>query len=136
MSAALLIAPAAASAFKLRMFHIPGGNIGCALIYGKEARGGDARCDIDGHSWKAPPKPRWCELDWGSGMVIGPRRRAQFVCAGDTVLHQGRLLPTGRSVALGPYRCKSLQEAVRCLNRKSGRGFLLSRSVARRLSRG
>jgi hypothetical protein len=69
-------------------------------------------------------------------MVIGPRRRAQFVCAGDTVLHQGRLLPTGRSVALGPYRCKSLQEAVRCLNRKSGRGFLLSRSVARRLSRG
>lgn len=136
LTAALLLAPTVASAFKLRMFHIPGGNIGCALIFGEEARGGEARCDIADHSWQAPPKPRWCELDWGSGMVVGPRRAAQIVCAGDTVLHQGRLLPTGRSVSLGPYRCKSLEEAVRCLNRDTGHGFQLSRSAATRFSRG
>lgn len=136
MSAALLLAPAGASAYRLRMFHIPGGNIGCALIYGKEARGGEARCDIAEHSWKPPPKPRWCELDWGSGMSIGARSRAQFVCAGDTVLHQGRVLATGRSLRLGPYRCKSLHEAVRCLNLRTGHGFLLSRTAARRINAG
>lgn len=128
--AMLALSPAAASAFKLRQFHIPGGNIGCGLIAGKESGGGEARCDIRHHSWKAPPKPGWCELDWGSGMVVGPRKEAGFVCAGDTVLNQGRVLSTGSYAKLGPFSCKSLPGAVRCINRTSGHGFKLSRKVA------
>lgn len=130
--AALALAPAGASAFKLRIFHIPGKNIGCALIAGKGSGAPNARCDIRRHTWKAPPKPSWCELDWGSGMTLGPRKPAQFVCAGDTVLNQGRVLKTGRYAKLGPFSCKSLPEAVRCLNRESGHGFKLSRTVAKR----
>lgn len=126
--------PGSASAFKLRQFQIPGGNIGCVMIFGKEAFGGSARCDIRHHSWKAPPKPKWCELDWGSGMVLGPRKRAQFVCAGDTALNQGPVLPTGHHARLGPFSCKSLSGAVRCINRRSGQGFKLSRKVARAFS--
>ena len=41
------LAPATASAFKLRIFHTPGDNIGCALIYQKgSSERSAARCDI------------------------------------------------------------------------------------------
>jgi Family of unknown function (DUF6636) len=128
--AALL--PASASAFQLRIFHTPDGNIGCAMIFGKDARGGEARCDIDEHTWPTPPTPKSCELDYGQGLAVGPHRKAAFVCAGDTVLHQGKVLPVGQAVKLGPYRCKSLAGAVRCLNRRTSHGFKLSREVAER----
>jgi Family of unknown function (DUF6636) len=125
------LTPGTAAAFKLRQFQIPGGNIGCSMIFGRESFGGEARCDIRHHSWKAPPKPKTCELDYGSGMVVGARRKAQFVCAGDTVLNQGPVLRRGRRMKLGPFSCKSLAGAVRCVNRHSGHGFKLSRRVAR-----
>ncbi len=129
---ALLAAPAGASAFQLRMFHIPGGNIGCAMIYGKGSGGGSARCDIARKSWQAPPKPRWCDVDWGFGLAVGQRKRASFVCAGDTVLNQGRVLAKGGVAKLGPFKCKSLPGAVRCVNRDTHHGFKLSRAAARR----
>jgi hypothetical protein len=126
------LAPGTASAFQLRQFHTPNGNIGCALIFGKESGGGGARCDIAHHSWKSPPKPPSCELDYGNGLNVGPHRKAEFVCAGDTVLHQGSVLKVGHVAKLGPYRCKSLPGAVRCFNADTGHGFRLSRKVARR----
>jgi hypothetical protein len=126
------LAPATASAFQLRIFHIPGGNIGCSLIYGSGSYGGGARCDIANHSWKSPPKPKWCDVDYGNGLNVGAHRKAQFVCAGDTVLHQGKVLPVGEVVKLGPYKCKSLSGGVRCVNRDSGHGFTLSPVVASR----
>lgn len=139
MKKALLLAcalaaltPAPASALGLRIFHTPDGNIACAMIYGKESGGGQARCDIAKRSWKAPRKPRSCKLDYGNGLVVGPRRRAEFTCAGDTILHQGRRLGIGRVARLGPYRCKVLRGAVRCVNRRTHHGFKLSRRVARR----
>jgi Family of unknown function (DUF6636) len=127
-----LAMPAGASAFELRMFRIPGGNIGCAMIYGRGSGGGSARCDIARKTWQAPPKPRWCDVDWGFGLAVGARKRANFVCAGDTVLNQGRVLRTGRVARLGPFRCKSLPGAVRCVNRSTHHGFRLSRKHARR----
>ena len=132
--AAALVAPASASGspFQVRTFHSPDGNIGCAMIFGKEARGGEARCDIDEHTWPTPPTPKSCELDYGQGLVVGPHRKAGFVCAGDTVLHQGRVLAVGHAAKLGPYKCKVLPGAVRCVNRDSGHGFVLSRSAAKR----
>ena len=126
------LAPSTATAFQLRMFHTPDGNIGCALIFGKDSQGGGARCDIAQHSWRSPPKPGWCDVDYGNGLNVGPHRRAEFVCAGDTVLHQGGVLKVGAVAKLGPYKCKSLAGAVRCLNRDTGHGFKLSRTVAKR----
>jgi Family of unknown function (DUF6636) len=126
------LAPGTAGAFQLQIFHTPDGNIGCSLIFGKDSGGGGARCDIAQHSWKSPPKPKWCDVDYGGGLNVGAHRRAQFVCAGDTVLHQGTVLPIGSVVKLGPYKCKSLADAVRCINRDTGHGFKLSRTIARR----
>ena len=123
---------ASAGAFQLKQFHTPDGNIGCALLAGKESRGGEARCDIRRHSWPTPKKPASCELDYGGGLSVGAHGRAGFVCAGDTTLNQGRKLPEGGAVAVGPYRCENLGEAVRCVNRDTGHGFKLSRTVAKR----
>jgi hypothetical protein len=64
--------------------------------------------------------------------VVGAHGRAGFVCAGDTTLNQGRKLAEGGAVAVGPYRCVNLGEAVRCVNRDTGHGFKLSRTVAKR----
>jgi len=102
------------------------------MIFGKDAFGGQARCDIAKHDWPTPPKPQSCELDYGQGLVVGSRRKASFVCAGDTTLHQGKALPIGQAVELGPYKCKSLPGAMRCINRDTGHGFKLSRQVAKR----
>jgi Family of unknown function (DUF6636) len=126
------LAPAGASAFQLRIFHTPGGNIGCSLIYGRDSGGGGVRCDIAHHSWKSPPKPKWCDVDYGNGLNVGAHRKARFVCAGDTVLHQGRKLAVDRVMKLGPYKCKSLSGAVRCVNRDTKHGFKLSRTVVKR----
>jgi hypothetical protein len=127
-----LLLPAQVAAFQLRIFHTPNGNIGCAMIFGKESQGGGARCDIAKHSWKAPPKPKWCDVDYGGGLNVGPHRRAEFVCAGDTVLHQGKVLPIGGVEKLGPYRCKVVSSRmVRCLNHDTGHGFRLSPHLAR-----
>jgi Family of unknown function (DUF6636) len=130
---ALVMITAPSSAFELTQVHTPDGNIGCALIAGKGSRGGEARCDIRRHSWPTPKKPASCELDYGSGLVVGAHGRATFVCAGDTTLNQGTTLPVrGRGVGVGPYRCDNLGDAVRCINRKTGHGFKLSRTVAKR----
>lgn len=129
---AALLAPAQASAFQLKLFHTPNGNIGCAMIFGKESRGGGARCDIEHHSWTAPSKPKSCDLDYGNGLNVGPHRKAEFVCAGDTVLHQGHVLPVGGVEKLGPYRCKLVtSRMIRCLNRDTGHGYRLSPHLAR-----
>jgi hypothetical protein len=126
------LVPASASAFQLRIFHAPGGNIGCAMIFGAESRGGEARCDIAEHDWPTPATPPSCELDYGNGLGVGPHRKAGFVCAGDTVLHQGKVLPVGHVTKLGPYKCKVLPGAVRCVNRDTGHGFVLSPEAAKR----
>jgi hypothetical protein len=114
------------------LFHTAGGNVGCAMIFGREARGGAARCDIARHDWQTPATPKWCPLDYGNGLVVGPRKKARFVCAGDTVLHQGRVLAPGHRVRLGPFRCKAMGgEAVTCWNLRSKHGFKISRKLAR-----
>lgn len=130
--ALLLAFPATSPAFQLRIFHTPDGNIGCAMIFGKDSQGGGARCDIDHHSWTPPPKPKWCDVDYGGGLNVGPRRKAEFVCAGDTTLHQGHVLRVGAVENLGPYRCKVVTaRMVRCVNRNTHHGFRLSPHLAR-----
>ncbi len=127
-----MLGAAPAGAAQLKLFQTPDGNIGCALSFGKEAFGGEARCDIAKHEWPTPKRPHWCMLDYGQGLSVGPRKKARFVCAGDTTLHQGRKLAPGASLSVGPYRCKNISEAVRCVNHRTKHGFMLSRARAER----
>ena len=122
-------APSAASgqADTFTQFQSPSGNIGCAI-----GRQGGVRCDIRNRDWSPPPRPASCMLDWGFGLTLERRGRARFVCAGDTVLGQGRRLAYGESIRRGRFRCVSRQTGMRCVNRRNGHGFVLSRQRARR----
>jgi len=118
-----LVGAAQASAVS---FSSPSRNIGCVLD-----RTG-VRCDIAQRSWRPPPKPSSCPLDWGNGLSVGRRGKARFTCAGDTVLGSRRTLRYGRAIRRGRFRCVSRRKAMRCVNRRTGHGFALSRQAARR----
>lgn len=118
----LLAAPASAD---LAGFQSPSHKIGC-YISGK-----GVRCDVRDRRWDPPPKPPSCELDWGNGLTVGRHGRAEYVCAGDTVLNQGPELGHGETISRGRFRCTSKQSAMRCVNRRSGHGFKLSKQRAK-----
>lgn len=106
-------------------FHTPSGNIGCNLTSDY------VRCDIQQHSWTSPARPKWYDVDYGGGLQVGKRHRATFVCAGDTTLHQGRVLAYGSSTSAGRFTCTSRPSGVTCRNRRSGHAFFLSRDSYR-----
>ena len=115
----------AVSAQAFVQFKSPSGNIGCVL----DKRDG-VRCDIREKSWTAPPKPSWCDVDWGGGVQVGRRKRASFVCAGDTVLGADRTLGYGSSIRRGRFECFSRRTGMRCVNHRTHHGFRLSRQHA------
>jgi hypothetical protein len=100
-------------------FKTPSGNIGCYLTTGQ------VRCDIAEKSWKPPPKPADCDLDYGLGVTLDAT--VLFVCAGDTVLGAPATLPYGSSMQAGDVRCDSAEAALRCENMATKHGFTLSR---------
>jgi len=118
--AALVLAPAASA------FRSPTGNIGCAI----ESAG--VRCDIRERSWRPPPKPRSCDLDFGQGLSVGRTGRGRFVCAGDTALFVGRKVAYGTLVRRGRFACRVRTTGVRCLNTRNRHGFSIARSGYRR----
>jgi hypothetical protein len=124
---ALLLGLAAVPASaRLVMFSSPSHNIGCAMTTRY------ARCDIQGHTWKAPRKPANCPLDWGNGLSVGTRGRAGFVCAGDTTLDpRGRVLAYGTQQIMGRYTCSSRRSGMTCSNRGTGHGFRIARGSYR-----
>ena len=111
-------APAGAAVF----FESPSHNIGCAL----SAQTG-VRCDIRHHAWKAPKKPKWCDVDYGGGVAVDKKGKAGIVCAGDTTLNSGPVLPYGSSINRGRFNCESQEAGMRCVNKRSGHGFYLNK---------
>ncbi len=111
----------AASASAFKGFVSPTHNIGCVMD--KQA----VRCDIRDHSWQSPPKPKYCDVDYGGGVAVGQKGKASFVCAGDTTLEAGPVLAYGESVSKGRFRCTSMEAGMRCVNKRDGHGFLLSK---------
>jgi uncharacterized protein DUF6636 len=110
----------------ITFFESPSHNIGCAL----SARSG-VRCDIREHAWKPPPKPSWCDVDWGYGLEIGRRGHGHFVCAGDTVFADGPVLGYRKSIRRGRFKCTSYRNGMRCVNLRTAHGFSLARRKAR-----
>lgn len=62
MLALLVSAAPASAAFSSKAFHTPTKNITCVAA-GNKATGKDffLRCDIRGHSWKAPKRTKPCD---------------------------------------------------------------------------
>jgi hypothetical protein len=118
----------------LRFFHTADGNIDCAMYKGLKKKRhkhprlpGSVRCDVKNHLWVAPPRPKWCDVDWGFGVQVGEKRAGSYVCAGDTVaLPNSPVLGTGTSITLGRFTCGVPTESVRCVNNRNGHGFEVS----------
>jgi hypothetical protein len=127
LAATLIVAaPASAPASTLRFFHSPSRNIDCVLA------GDSARCDIRSHTFRAPPRPSFCDLEWGSVLSVAKTsRRGGFACVGDTARDpKSRALAYGKTLRVGSMRCVSRTDGMRCNNRR-GHGFLLGRAAYR-----
>jgi hypothetical protein len=121
-AALAILAPSASARGHFKFFQSPSGNIACAM------GGGAVRCDILEHSWNPPPKPSFCDVDWGNGVQVGKRDPASYVCAGDTVFSPNNpVLDYGEKIFKNRFKCVSKQKGMKCKNQKSGHGFLLAR---------
>jgi hypothetical protein len=121
--AAVALPPAGAGA--ITGFHSPSGNIGCSILKS------GVRCDIRHKDWRSPPKPHTCDFDWGHSINLKRTGKPHFLCISDTTLGLGDTLPYGESIARHRFRCKSLISGVRCVNKRNGHGFKLSRESYR-----
>jgi hypothetical protein len=138
-----LLLPASSSAVQLpglRFFQTADTNIACGMVKGKKARRkhghkfsklpGEARCDLKSHSWTAPPRPSYCDLDWGFGVAVSDKGLGGYVCAGDTVADElAPVLAPGGAITLGRYSCSVPvvpATTVRCQNNLTVHGFEVS----------
>lgn len=126
LSTVLLAGLPATSSAASGGFTSPSGNIGCYIT------GQGVRCDIRDHDWPTPARPASCELDYGSGLSVNRTGRGHFVCAGDTTLQAGPPLAYGSKRSAGRFTCTSRTSGMRCINRRNGHGFALSRESHRR----
>ena len=108
----------------IRFFSSPSENIGCVITQTS------ARCDIREKSYRQPPRPAGCRLDFGRSLEVGVAdRRAQFVCVGDSVLGARRILQYRTSTVVGKFGCTSRRTGMWCYNLETRHGFLISREV-------
>lgn len=74
-------------------FTSPSGNIVC-LMQESETQSNDAsvRCSIESKTWKPPPRPSSCGLDWGSDLELdhGGGRRLPLLWRHDPTSNAGR----------------------------------------------
>jgi hypothetical protein len=124
VAAALALAVGASSAAAYKGFETPSHNIGCILTEQV------ARCDIRDHSWPTPKKPKSCEFDYGA-LFIGKQGKGEFGCVSDSAMGAGPVLDYGESIRKGRFVCTSEEAGVRCVNRRNGHGFFVSRERVR-----
>jgi hypothetical protein len=107
-------------------FRLPSGNIYCAYEHYSFAPK-DLRCEIKSGVKPLPPKPKWCDVDWGAGFAMRQRGPARILCVGDTIHDpKAKVLPYGTTRQLGVFRCSSSVAGLRCVN-STGNGFFLSK---------
>ena|ERR1700761_634886 len=119
--AAFLLGPGAAEAGAFKTFESPSHNIGCIV----SARG--ARCDIFHYSFSPPKRPKSCKFGYGNSVFVGNQGPGVYGCVSDSALDPGTVLPYGETLRKGRFVCTSEEVGVRCVDRRDGHGFLLSR---------
>jgi hypothetical protein len=96
-------------------FRSPSGNINCiggtAPVY--------VECQVRHAAWpQTPARPVGCDLDWEPyNLSLGRRHTGIGACRGDVgprCLHDCTTLGYGRSLNIGPIRCRSERNGVTC----------------------
>jgi hypothetical protein len=116
--AALLPAAPSSAASTLVHFQSPSGNINCI---GEPSGQGPAfvECLVRQSGWPASPaRPAGCDLDWEPhNLSLSNRRVGLGACRGDVgprCFHDCATLRFGRSLTIGPIRCRSAANGVTC----------------------
>ncbi len=106
---------------RLDAFQTPSGNITCATA------DGDVACEISQFTYTPPPKPDWCDVDWGYRYFIRPDGSGEFSCAGDTMYNPELPKPAaGTTVTIGHAICEVQTESVKCRASETDGGLFLS----------
>ena len=105
---------APASIAKVRWFYSPSGNIGCEVA-AADQRGTYVHCQT-----VRPPRSITLKADGHSKICRG------VGCLGNGP-ENAFTLRYGSSVTVGPFRCTSRTDGMRCVVSRTGHGFLLSR---------
>ena len=112
------------SARRLDAFQTPSGNIACATWPEDD---GSVRCDISQYSYAPPPRPDYCDTDWGGAFLIEPDAGVEVLCAGDTVYSLDLPKPAaGTSVVIGRSVCSVRTRSVECVVSETDGGLFLS----------
>jgi len=114
-----------------RGFKTPSQNIHCLL----DDFGVDTgtpivlRCDILKTTNASPPRPQWCEYEWGSSFALTQNKaKGEYMCVGDTVASDDwATLGYGDVWQAEGFTCRSERTGLTCINAFSN-GFTLSKA--------
>jgi hypothetical protein len=110
-----------AAAAAVSWFHSPSGNIQCEV--------GANRLQLGTYAFCATVKPARCVRMTGNGRM---RVKSGLSCQDDAP-ETSFTLAYGKSVRVGPFRCTSRQDGMRCVIVVTGHGFVISRERVKRL---
>jgi hypothetical protein len=133
--AAILVGPASAGA-RLVHFKSPSGNINCLGGTPSPSSPAWVSCMVLKETWPhLPTRPKECDVDFYAPEIgLGDRRVSLGSCRGDVgpVCYPGSgrctTLGYGRSVSIGPIRCRSAANGITC---RYVRGKLAGFRIAR-----
>jgi hypothetical protein len=105
-------------------FSTPTKNIACAMDTES------VRCDIHERTWRPPPRPSSCQLDYGNALSLGDEG-AEIVCTGGITVdeNQTEVLAYGHGIHVDTFECTSLKAGVTCRDLETGHGFTLAREA-------
>jgi hypothetical protein len=111
---------ASAASSDVRWFHSPSGNISCEA--------GANRLRLGTYAFCATVTPARCVRLTGNGQM---RVQRGLPCQGNAP-ETSITLAYGKSVRVGPFRCTSRRDGMRCVLVVTGHGFLISRERVKR----
>lgn len=112
-------------------FRSPSGNIVCSMFAARSDSAAAVRCDVYEHTWKVPPKPADCDLDWGSIATLTAGRKATMgACASDAA-GGGPALAYDHAIRVGTLQCASYRTGVECVQIGTTHGFFISKASYR-----
>jgi len=100
----------------VKWFHSPSKNIACEVSVGLP-RGTYALCTTD-----KPPQRAVLKANGHTSVCV------RIHCLSNMPVNSLKLA-YGKSVRLGPFRCTSRSDGMRCIVVRTGRGFLISRET-------
>ncbi|NJL70008.1 MAG: hypothetical protein HC786_06565 [Richelia sp. CSU_2_1] len=111
-------------------FFLPSKNIYCRVRKAVDRNDADRdflRCEIASSLKPTPPQPSDCQLDWGSGLVLPITKKAEVLCAGDTIYDATYpTLQYGQTWKNAGFTCSATRDGLTCTN-PQGNGFFLNR---------